>query len=214
MTREEPFQLGEGRKFGVPFMHQTGSFSYLAQDGVQILELPYQGGDLAMVLLLPHSAEGLAELESGLSVSRLAGWIARLRHQKVDVALPRFRMTAELELKQALSELGMPLAFDEARADFSGMLEEDEELSVSDVVHKAFVDVNEEGTESAAATGTTLKPRGLAAAPPLFRADHAFLFLIRDRRSDQLLVLGRLADPRGGPGETTPEGKDGRSAVR
>ena len=130
------------------------------------------------------------------------------------MALPRFGMSGELELKHALSALGMPLAFDEARADFSGMLKGGEPFYLSGVVHKVFVDVNEEGTESAAATGVTLEARSLQADRPVFRADHAFVFLIRDRHSGQMLVLGRLADPCGGPAGPLPRRKEGTSDER
>ena len=214
MTREEPFHLGKGGTAVIPFMHQTGHFPYLAQDGLQILELPYHGGDLAMVVLMPRSAGGLAGLEKGLSARQLTEWVARLRPQQVEVAFPRFQILADLELKPALSALGMSLAFNEAQADFSGMREGGEPLHLSEVVHKAFVDVNEEGTEAVAATGTTFRARSLQADRHVFRADHAFVFLIRDQHSGQLLVIGRFTGPSLGPTEPYPGGKEGKSGVQ
>src|SRR5207253_1695750 len=111
----------------------------------------------------------------------------------VEVMLPRFRVTAEFSLEGELSRMGMPLAFS-LSADFSGIAGGKETLRLSKVVHKAFVDVNEEGTEAAAATATVLLGGGPPPTPAVFRADHPFLFLIRDVRSGSILFLGRLAD--------------------
>ena len=157
MTREASFDRGKGWTAIVPFMYQTGCFPYLDQDGLQILELPYHGGDLAMVVLLPRSADGLAAMEKGLMRQSAVGLGRTTSAPEGGCGPAAFRMSGELELKHALSALGMPLAFDEARADFSGMLKGGEPFYLSGVVHKVFVDVNEEGTESAAATGVTLE---------------------------------------------------------
>jgi serpin B len=192
-TREEAFQLGGGKSVKAPLMHQTGKFGYLDGGTFQALEMPYAGKDLSMVVLLPKKAEGLADLEKSLTPENLAGWLKRLREQEVEVALPRFKVTAEFELKPVLASMGMTLAFGR-KADFSGMNGR-RDLYLSAVVHKAFVEVNEKGTEAAAATGVVVREKS-ARVTPVFRADHPFVFLIRDRRSASVLFMGRLANPR------------------
>ncbi len=149
-----------------------------------------------MVVLLPKKMDGLADLEKDLSADKLAGWVGKLHKQEVIVTLPRFKTTQMMRMKKVLSEMGMGLAFSDA-ADFTGISEKGG-LSISDVIHKAFIDVNEEGTEAAAATGVIVHFTSAAPPPPPpveFRADHPFVFLIRDRRSGSVLFLGRLADP-------------------
>jgi serpin B len=192
-TRQAPFQVSAKKKVTVPLMTQTARFNYLVGDGFQALELPYAGKDLSMVVLLPRKADGLADLEKKLTAEQLAGWLKGLRREKVTVVLPRFKATSEFSLKGTLSSMGMPTAFT-GRADFSGM-DGKRDLFLSAVVHKAFVDVNEQGTEAAAATGVVAKTVSAEIIAD-FRADHPFVFLIRDQRSDSILFLGRLADPK------------------
>src|SRR6516162_11555840 len=117
------------------------------------LALPYVGKDLSMVVLLPEKLNGLKEFEKTPTEAKLRDWLSRMHEVELDVRLPKFKMTEELELRQVLSEPGMPLAFEPGAADFSGMNGGKERLYISDVVHKAFVEVNEKGTEAAAATG-------------------------------------------------------------
>lgn len=191
-TRNQPFHLSADKSTQVPMMSQKGKFGYLETDTFQALEMPYVGKDLSMVVLLPKKVDGLGALEKDLSADRLAGWLGRLREREVQVILPRFRTTSEFALNDVLSELGMKKAFTSA-ADFSG-LSGRTDLFISAVVHKAFVDVNEEGTEAAAATAVVSARKGEVGGVR-FRADHPFVFLIRDRRSDSVLFLGRLAQP-------------------
>ena len=188
-TRDAPF-LGTSQKINVPLMYQKGKFKYLQGDNFQALALPYVGKNLSMVVLLPEKLDGLKEFEKTLTEAKLRDWPSRMHEVVLDVRLPKFKMTEEFDLRQVLSELGMPLAFEPGAADFSGMNGGKERLYISDVVHKAFVEVNEEGTEAAAATAifTTVSGR----IGPAFRADHPFVFLIRDNRSGAILFLGRL----------------------
>ena len=185
-----------GGKVRVPMMHRLGQYGYLDGGEFQALELPYSGGSLSMVVLLPKRPNGLAGFESNLDSSKLAGWLSNLAPEKVEVAFPRFKLECQIELGPTLSTLGMPSAFG-PKADFSGIAS-DRRLMISRVIHKAFVDVNEEGTEAAAATGVMMK-RAMAITPPrppvVFRADRPFLFLIRDLKSNSILFLGRVADP-------------------
>src|SRR5262249_8635257 len=193
-TRPEDFRVEAERTVRVPMMHQVGTFGHCDGDGFQALELSYEGGDLAMVVVLPKQVGGLGDLERSLTPQRLADWMSRLEPRRVDVALPRFKVSSAFRLKDTLSAMGMPLAFT-SKADFSGMAGAGG-LSLSDVIHRAYVDVNEKGTEAAAATAVIV---GRSAAPggPVvtFRADHPFLFIVRDQRTGCILFLGRVKDP-------------------
>jgi serpin B len=196
-TKEEPF-LGAGKaELKAPLMHRTAHFGYLEGDGFQALELLYKGKDLAMVVLLPNKADGLVDLEKSLTADKLAAWLEKLQPAEVVVSLPKFQLTDQFQLCATLAALGMPAAFDPAKADFSGM-DGERNLYIGDVIHKTFVDVNEAGTEAAAATAVVMKPGMARIDPrpnPVFRADHPFLFLVRDRQTGSVLFLGRLTDP-------------------
>jgi serpin B len=194
-TRDEPFLLAGGQKVNAPLMRQTGDFPYHETEQLQVLELPYEGKDLSMVVVLPRKVDGLAGVEKALTAANLDGWLGKLRKTEVVVFLPRFQTTAEFQLNGVLSQMGMKDAFVDGKADFSGM-NGSRDLFIQAVVHKAFVDVNEEGTEAAAATGVVI---GITSAriTPTFRADHPFLYLIRDTRNGSILFLGRVTNPRG-----------------
>jgi serpin B len=194
-TEEAPFTLLDGTQVKAPLMNQTGQFGYLEADDLQVLELPYAGKTLSMVILLPRAHDGLSALEKSLDARKLAGWLAKLRRREVRVALPRFEMSAAFRLADVLKAMGMRAAFDPRAADLSGM-DGSRWLYISAVVHQAFVDVNEEGTEAAAATGVVITLKASPKPPPVFRADHPFLFLIRDTHSGSILFLGRMLDPK------------------
>jgi serpin B len=197
LTKDAPFNLGADKKVQVPMMHQEGKFKYLAGDDFQALEMPYVGKELTMVVLLPKKVDGLADLEKTLTADKLAVWLTKIHESDVDVTLPKFKVTAEFQLKKELSEMGMPLAFRRG-ADFSGMDGKKDNLFIGEVVHKAFVDVNEEGTEAAAATAVVVAKSddGPERQLPVFRADHPFVFLIRDTRTESILFLGRVSNPK------------------
>jgi serpin B len=194
LTRDEDFFVTPEKKVTAPLMRRTAEFGYFDGGEMHALELAYQGDRLAMVVLLPKSKDGIEGLEAALTPNMLEGTCAGLRRREVQVALPRFKTTAEFSLKDPLVAMGMTDAFDPAKADFSGMSGK-KDLFISAVVHKAFVDVNEEGTEAAAATAVVARMTAVAEPPPVFRADHPFLFLIRDTRSGAILFLGRILDP-------------------
>ena len=198
-TRPAPFYFTETESADMPMMNLTKHLSYANADGVQVLSLPYRASGLSMIILLPEKRDGLSELESKLDSKQVDQWLKQLKPQKVRVYLPRFKMSEPFRLKDVLSAMGMPIAFSEAHADFSGT-EPRGELCLSAVVHKAFIEVNERGTEAAAATAVTETPRSIAPKleePIVFRADHPFVFMIRDRETGSVLFLGRVNDPRG-----------------
>jgi serpin B len=173
-------------------MHQEGRFKYGLSDDLQLLELPYKGNDLSMVVFLPKKVDGLAEVERSLAPDNLNRWLRHLHDTQVELYLPKFKIaTGPVELKDILVQMGMPTAF--SRADFSGMTGS-KELFISNVLHKAFVEVNEEGTEAAAATAVVMG-RGRTEAIPVFRADHPFVFMIRHNPTGSILFMGRVTDP-------------------
>jgi len=190
-TRDAPFMLSADKTVNVPMMHQEGKFGYAMDKDVQVLSMPYKGKDLSMVVLLPNKVDGLAELEKGLSAARVAALIGKLGERSLPVSLPKFKMTSQFGLVPVLQKMGMRDAFTPA-ADFSGMAG-GKGLFITAVIHKAFVDVNEEGTEAAAATAVVV---GTVSVPPSFRADHPFLFLIRHNQTGTILFLGRVANPK------------------
>ena len=194
LTETAPFHAAS-RETQARLMHQEADFGYAESDGLQVLDLPYAGNSLSMLVLLPRDTNGLGALESRLNSTNLQQWVGTLHRRKVNVYLPRFRLTSEFSLKDPLAQLGMPVAFT-PQADFSGM-DGARDLLISAVLHKAFVDVNEEGTEAAAATGTVVALTAIQRPwpVPVFRADHPFLFLIRDRQTGSVLFLGRLSSP-------------------
>ncbi len=193
-TRDAPFTLATRQQVKVPMMHKTENFGYTEAEDFQALELAYAGDDLSMVIFLPREADGLLALEKKLSLENLESWLGGLRRQTVQVSVPRFAITSEFGLQEVLKSLGMTDAFSGA-ADFSGMTGR-KDLFISAVIHKAFVDVNEEGTEAAAATAVVMMRSAAPRPPVVFRADHPFLFLIRDNASDSILFIGRLVNPK------------------
>ena len=194
-TRGLPFAVSPDKRLNVPTMHQKARFRHAALPDCQVLDLPYSGEDLSMLVVLPKKVDGLAELEKSLTVDKLKTWTSRLHWSKIHVFLPKFKMACQFQLKSVLAEMGMAQAFDSRRADFSGMTPKPD-LFISAVIHKAFVDVNEEGTEAAAATAVVMKLRSRPKPPPVFRADHPFMFLIRDNRTGSILFLGRVMNPK------------------
>lgn len=192
-TRPAPFKLAQGKESSVPFMFQSARFAYKEATDVQVLELPYRGGALSMVIVLPKQIDGLRAVEDSLSMDGLKSWTGELARREVETALPKFKMATQFSLAKELSAMGMPAAFGE-QADFSGIAT-GEKLYLSAVLHKAFIEVNEKGTEAAAATGVVARPTAMPVRPVIFRADHPFLFFIRENKSGGILFIGRVLSP-------------------
>ena len=197
-TKDAPFHLSTTKEVQAPLMHQSHEFAYAETGDFQLVALPYRGYDLSMLVLLPRRVEGLDQVEGQLTAENLNRWTSKLKDRMVHLSLAKFNMTSQFELSELLRELGMTLAFSD-QADLSG-ISSAEGLKISDVIHKAYVDVSEKGTEAAAATAIVLAPTAAPIAEPekpvVFRADHPFLFMIRDHRTGAILFLGRLTDPR------------------
>ena len=193
-TRPADFHTTSGKTATIPMMHQQSMFRYRSLPDMQLLELPYAGNRLSMVILLPRRTRGLTAIEKGLSVGKLNRMLSLLRLQKVNLYLPRFKLGTRFELGKALKVLGMPQAFSDA-ADFRNMTRS-EPIKISKVIHQANCDVTEKGTVAAAATAVVMvRIVAKSPAPPVFRADHPFLFLIRDHTTGVILFLGRLVRP-------------------
>jgi len=195
-TKDAPFTLVDGKKLDAAMMNQTAEFGYLETESFQGLELPYVDDELSMIIMLPKKIDGLDEFEKKLTVENLSKWLSKLYKREVVVSVPKFKMTSQFGLASVLKSMGMTDAFS-SNANFSG-INGKRDLFISAVIHKAYVDVNEEGTEAAAATAVTMKLTSIGPTRiPVFRADHPFLFLIRDNHSGSILFIGRVMNPNG-----------------
>jgi serpin B len=197
-TKPEPFRLQSKSSVTAQMMRKILSAPYAETADAQVLALGYRAPSadraMSMIVILPKAVDGLPKVEEAIAAGRLAGYVAPLALTQVDVALPRFKITSEQNLNTTLAAMGMPLAFDDKKADFSGITKA-ERLYITRVQHKAFVEVNEEGTEAAAATGVVMGTRSLPPPPKVFRADRPFFFLIRDDGTGAVLFMGRVANP-------------------
>jgi serpin B len=192
-TSQAPFTLTNGDKVNVPMMSQTETFNYVQAEDFELLEMAYVEDELSMLIFLPKKFDGLSEFEKTLTSENLSQWLTKLRKTKVIVSVPRFKVTSEFGLSDVLKSMGIKDAFTR-QADFSGMSGM-KDLFISAVLHKAYVDVTEEGTEAAAATGIVVGVTSVQPPPPEFRADHPFVFLIRDNRTGSILFIGRVLNP-------------------
>ena len=203
-TRSKDFFVSKKEKVKVKMMKLKTKFKHIANGGelgCQLLELPYQGEDLSMFILLPQDKYGLTSVEASLTHDKLQKAIALTQVQRsrgVKVYLPRFKMTQQFQLNELLAKMGAIDMFNANRADFTGISTGPERLHVSLVIHKAFVEVNEKGTEAAAPTAVVMKARspfGGSAKIPVFCADHPFLFLLCHKKSGGILFMGRMMKP-------------------
>lgn len=204
LTHDADFTTSTGKVTKVRMMQDRGEnvkYRYAETADLQYIELPYfqkSGKPLSMVVLLPKGND-LRPAEDALSENSLFALKENAQHRTVEVYFPKFRVETGYKMAQSLSAMGMPTAFIPGSADFSGM-DGTHQLFIRDVFHKAYIDVNEEGTEAAAATAVVmqLKMAPGGDSPPVFRADHPFIFLIRDNESGAILFLGRISDPSAG----------------
>jgi len=192
-TKESDFHITEQKTAKVQMMYQKENFEYANLDNMQLLQMHYKGDELSMLIILPKTIGDMEAIESNLNLETLQSNLKQMRKREVDVYLPKFKMTTgTLDITSILAKMGMKDAFSNA-ADFSGMSER-KDLYISSVVHKAFVEVNEEGTEAAAATGVVMKLLSIS-EPIVFRADRPFIFMIRDNATQSILFIGRVCNP-------------------
>jgi len=193
-TKDGAFFTTPTEQVRVPLMRQVEHFMVGRFTGGAIVALPYGSGNLAMYVILPTAKDGLPALEKQLAAGSLTTWLSSLKGERVDLTLPRFKITGSFNLGDTLKAMGMPLAFSFPGADFSG-IDDTKTLFLSAVVHQAVIEVDEHGTEAAAATATMMGAGGMPTEPTIFRADHPFVFLIRDAETGAILFLGRLSKP-------------------
>jgi len=193
MTEDGPFHLLNGVEVTVPMMRQTETFSYAEGDEYQAIELPYDGGELSMVLLLPRPGQFEA-FEGSLDAQQVDGIIGRLGYRQVTLAMPKFEFESDFSLGETLAAMGMPDAFLWEVADFSGMTG-NRDLFIGDVIHKAFVSVDEAGTEAAAATAIVMPTAMPPEEPVEVTVDRPFVFLIHDIETSAILFVGRILNP-------------------
>ncbi len=192
-TSDGPFHLLDGRQVAVPLMKQTGSFRYAEGNGYQAVELPYDGNKLAMLVVLPRAGPFEA-FEGAWDTAALDAAVKALAPRQVALTMPRFKYDSSVKLNDALSDLSMRDAFDAQRADFSGM-DGTRDLYIGAVLHKAFVAVDEAGTEAAAATAVVMRLTAMPAEPVTVTIDRPFVFAIRDIETGTLLFVGRVVNP-------------------
>jgi serpin B len=196
-TKDGNFILADGTTATVPFMHQQGHFLYAAGDGFQVIELPYAGSQFAFTVILPDDGQFDA-VEQSLTPDSLATSLSELGSRELILSMPKFEFDYSASLAETLKALGMTDAFDANVADFSGMLDASapESLAIGDVLHKAFIAVDENGTEAAAATTVLMAGAAAPMEPPLeVNIDHPFIFLIRDTQTGTILFMGRVMNP-------------------
>jgi serpin B len=199
-TKEEDFRISKNDYVEVQMMQRTdeeAKFNYAENDKLQILEMPYSGEELSMLILLPKN-DDLTVIEDLLSTQKLSEWEKDLENQRVDVYIPKFKFETKYFMANDLKTMGMPTAFQWPGADFSGM-DGTKDLYIGEVIHQAFVEVNEEGTEAAAATAVimvgSVSMEQETPEIPVFRADHPFIFLIQEKASGNILFMGRVVNP-------------------
>jgi serpin B len=205
-TKEENFTLLSGQSILVPMMHQKNKFRYLEGDGCQILEMPYKGirvfGSLehiSMIIILPEKKDGIEDIGISLTTEKIENYLEKLNHiweRELNVIFPKFKIETEYKLNKTLYTLGMISAFSDG-ANFSGIAV-DPPRYISQIIHKAFVEVNEKGTEAAAVTVIRMLGAGMVpiVEPTEFRADHPFIFLLVDSNTRTILFIGRILNPK------------------
>lgn len=197
-TETDDFWISQTEKTKVKMMQQSGHFPYFDDATVQVLEMPYVE-HFSIVVVLPKVRMGLPELEQQLNAGRLEQWLSTKKRQEVKVFFPKFEMEADLSLKTLLTNLGMPLAFQD-KADFSDLAKSDRGIKLDNAIQKTFIKVDEEGTEAAAVTALAAAAGAAMGRPddpppPIFRADHPFLFFIKENSTSSILFMGRVTNP-------------------
>ncbi|MCK4857386.1 MAG: serpin family protein [candidate division Zixibacteria bacterium] len=194
-TRLDLFILSDGSPTNCQMMFQHGDFFYFRGDGFAALDLPYGDGKYSMTIFLPDSVSGVDALIAQFSEVNWEVWFSSFQETELDVFLPKFELEYELKLNDVLSALGMGIAFDEYAADFSGIAPLTcGNLYISEVKHKTYVKVDEDGTEAAAVTSVGIAITGVLPQPQ-FRADHPFTFVIRENHSGTILFIGKIVEP-------------------
>jgi serpin B len=191
-THDQNFWLNDADNVKVPMMNlDVTSFNYTDTDNLQIIELPYEGNKISMLIILPNDKNGISSLDGSLTLEKLNAWRDDLNPTDVIVQIPKFKLDASYNLIPFMKSLGMEKPFGDA--DFSGIA--NIPMFIQGAYHKAFVDVNEEGTEAAAATAIVMATEAAGPSYPMFIADHPFIFIIQDTETDNILFMGKMMNP-------------------
>jgi serpin B len=191
----EPFFLNSGKQINTTFMNTSYSIGYAEDDQFKVVSIPYKSDEVSMFVFLPLNKDSFDYALKNFDIRRYSSLTRAMQSTKVNLSLPKFKVETEYQLHEKLPAMGMPVAFS-GNADFSGMTGE-KGLAISLVIHKAFVDVSEKGTEAAAATVVIMSRNGGSHKPVDFKADHPFIFMIKDHTTGQILFMGILNDPKG-----------------
>jgi serpin B len=191
-TTDRSFYHSDGTSGKVPMMRQTSEFKIFKASDFTLAEFPYGQGNFVMDVIVPDEINGINNIIPSITDNNLKGWISQLTIRKTDLSFPRFKYEYRKELKDILSDMGMTVAFTDA-ADFSNI--SDIDLLISMVLHQAFIETNEEGTEAAAATITGISTTSVPTDPSILNIDHPFLYIIRETSTNSFLFMGRVADP-------------------
>ena len=196
-TKDDTFTTGSGQRKRHPMMQQSGKYNYYEDKTFQAVSLPYGGGRVSMYIFLPANGTSLVDAQKNLTAANWDSWMKQFVQTQGDISVPRFRVEYEIGLNEALKALGMGIAFDPARANFTGMVQTSENAFISRVKHKTFAEVNVEGAEAAAATSVEMRVTSAMRPPKAFRmiVDHPFFFAIRDNKTGTMLFMGSIADP-------------------
>ncbi len=194
-TEPKDFTLLNGNKINIPFMTQRSNYKYYEDAKIQAIEIPYKDNKASMVIFLPKKNKWITEFENSFDYKYYQDIINALQSHEVRLSVPKFQTTCKISLGTILSQMGMPLAFS-SNADFSGMTGK-KDLFISEVIHQAFIDVDEKGTEAAAATAVVMKMTSIRMPdePKIFNADHPFVFLIKDNTTGSILFMGKIMNP-------------------
>ena len=194
-TKPDDFFLADKTRIKVPFMNQRENFKYYEDSKIKAIEIPYKDNKASMVIFLPNKKNGITEFEKSFDYKYYMEIITSLVPEEVRLSLPKFQTTFKINLGTTLSQMGMPLAFSPT-ADFSGMTGR-RDLYISEVIHQAFINVDEKGTEAAAATAVIMKMTAIRnpTEPKIFNTDHPFVFLIKDNTTGSILFIGKMMNP-------------------
>lgn len=194
LTQNNDF-LAEGENsVSVPFMNVTEQYKYYENDNFQLLDIPYKGKTVSMIILLPKKNTGLPGIEKSLNWNNYVEYTNAMVYKRIKISIPKFNMKSEFELKESLSDMGMPLAFGK-EADFSGITG-NKDLMIDKVIHKTFIKIDETGTEAAGSTAVVLiEKSGMPQDPIEFTANHPFIFVIKDNTNNCILFIGRVSNP-------------------
>jgi len=193
-TTTDDFWVSKDSKSNVKLMNKQHFYNHAAIDDFQVIELPYKGKAMSMIVILPNNKDGLEKLERHINASTFQKWLNKLERKEVQLSFPRFKMSSNISLKPYLTSLGLTTAFTEHDANFSGMMQE--AVFLSSAIHKSSVEVNEKGTEASVATAIIGMSKGVRIKMPVFKANHPFIYIIKENIGDQILFMGRFADPR------------------